>query len=161
MLLLVISLKTSSCAKPLTPAEVERRIVGTWELVEWHFEGQILTPPVVNGRWQAHDGQAMSIYHRDIAGTAWDVYSYGTYSTNLAGWSYGWERRLEITRKGDETTAHSSIVAQTLFTPRLDGTDMVLDYQNGERRFVFRSNEFVYIEKGQIVRKWHRVKGGL
>ena len=39
--------------------------------------------------------------------------------------------------------------------------DLVLDYQNGERRFVFGANEFVYIEKGQVLRKWRRVKGGL
>jgi hypothetical protein len=103
----------------------------------------------------------MSIYHRDTGGTTWDQYSYGTYSTNQAGWSSGWERRLEITRKGQESTVLQTSVPQTRFTPRLDGTNLILDYQHGERQFVFSANEYEYIEKGQVLRKWHRVKGGL
>jgi hypothetical protein len=145
----------------LTPADVERWIVGTWELAEWHVDGKVLTPPSIGGRFHAHDGQVMSIYHRDVDGTAWDQYSYGTYSTNQAGWTYGWERRLEVTRKGGDTTVLQRSVPQTLFTPRLDGNTLVLDYRDGERRFIYSRDEYVYSENKEVLRKWRRVKGGV
>ena len=58
----------------LTLADVERFVVGTWALAEWHENGKVLAPPTISGRWQLHDGQAMSIYHRDTDGIAWDQY---------------------------------------------------------------------------------------
>ncbi len=147
-------------AQRLTPAEVERRIAGTWGLVEWHFEGQILKPPVVNGRVVFHDGQVVSIFHRDKDGTAYDFFGYGSYSFNQTTWSYGYARRVEVTRKAGESTVSESSSEQIAHAYRLDGPNVVLDFQNGERRFVFGPDEFTYIDKGQVLRKWHRLKGG-
>lgn len=144
----------------LTLADVERFVVGTWALAEWHENGEVLAPPTISGRWQLHDGQAMSIYHRDTDGIAWDQYSYGTYSTDQAGWTYGWDRRLEVTRKaGGEATVVQTQTPYTRFTPRMDGQTLVLDYNNGERSFRFSKDEYVYIVSGQILRKWRRVRG--
>jgi hypothetical protein len=42
-------------AQQTTPTQVERQIVGTYELAEWHFEGQVLKPPAVNGGLVFHN----------------------------------------------------------------------------------------------------------
>ena len=48
------------------PAEDIRAIIeGTWELIEWYVDGQILRVPEMNGRWMVHDGMVMATRHRD------------------------------------------------------------------------------------------------
>jgi hypothetical protein len=123
-----------------------------------YFQGQSLKPPVANGRIVFQNGQLVSIYHRDKDGVAFDRYSYGSYSWSPAGWSYGWERRLDVARKAGGASATESTVPQTVFTPRFDGQNLVLDYRNGERRFVFGPDDFTYSENGEGQRKWHRLK---
>jgi len=167
-LLILLSLGSGHVgAQQLTAADVERRIGGVWELAEWHFEGQVLKPPVVNGRIVFHDGQIVSIYHRDKDGTAYDIYSYGSYSLNQDIWSYGYERRLEVTRKAGASTVTQGTREQIGFAYRLDGSNLVMvntapirDYQTGDLRFVFGRADFTYSEKGQVLREWHRLESG-
>ena len=142
-----------------TSAEAERRIAGTWELTEWHFDGQVLNPPVVNGRVVFHDGQVVSVFSRDKDGTTYDSSGYGSYSLNRTAWSYGYERRVELTRRAGENIVAQSTREQIPHTYRFEGSNLVLDYHNGERRFVFAPDESTYIEKGQVLRKWRRLKG--
>ena len=48
------------------PAEDIRAIIeGTWELIEWYVDGQILRVPEMDGRWMVHDGLVMATRHRD------------------------------------------------------------------------------------------------
>ena len=48
------------------PAEDIRAIIeGTWELIEWYVDGQILRVPEMDGRWMVHDGMVMATRHRD------------------------------------------------------------------------------------------------
>ena len=41
---------------------------GTWELVEWHVDGEVLRPPQAGGRWLNHDGVVVATFHRETAG---------------------------------------------------------------------------------------------
>lgn len=147
-------------AQQTSTAEVERRVVGTWELVEWHLDGQILKPPAVNGRIAFHDGQVVTLLYRSNDGIAYDFFGYGTYSFSRTAWSYGYDRIVEITGKESDSKVTSSAREQIRFNFRKDGPRLILDYQNGERRFVFGEDDFTYFEKGQMLRKWRRLKDG-
>jgi len=148
-------------AQQLTPAQVEVRIVGTYELIEWRVEGQVLKPPVANGRLVFHNGQIIAMFRREQNGSAYDFAGHGTYVVDEKMWSYGYDYRLEVTgTAGGNTVAHATR-EQIPFTYRLEGANLILDYRNGERRFVFGTDELTYIEMGQIVRRWYRIKTGL
>jgi len=48
------------------PAEDIRAIIeGTWALIEWYVDDQILRVPEMDGRWMVHDGLVMATRHRD------------------------------------------------------------------------------------------------
>ena len=55
----------SATAQTTAPAELRAVLEGTWELEEWHAEGEIMRPPQMTGRWMVHDGVVMAIRHRD------------------------------------------------------------------------------------------------
>ena len=50
------------------PAELRSLLEGTWELVEWHVDGEVLRPPEAGGRWSNHDGVVVATFHRETAG---------------------------------------------------------------------------------------------
>jgi len=142
----------------VTPAEIERRITGMWELIEWHFDGQVLKPPVVNGRVLFRDGQVLSIFHRTKDGERYDWSGYGSYSLNQFSWTYGYSRTLEVTRKAKDSTVVEGTREQIPFAYRFEGSKLILDDGKGDRKFVFESDEFTYFLQGQALRKWRRLK---
>jgi hypothetical protein len=148
-------------AQQMTPMQVERQIVGTYELAEWYFEGQVLKPPAVNGRLVFHNGQIVGIYSRNSDGTVEDFAGYGSYLVNEKIWSYGYDYRLEVTGKSGQTSVVHATREQIPFTYQREGANLVLDYRNGERRFVFGRDDVTYIVMGQILRRWRRLKTGL
>lgn len=145
-------------AQQLTRAEVERRITGTWELLEWHVDGQVLKPPVVNGRALFRDGQVLAIFHRDNDGTRYEWTGYGSYSLDQSRWTYGYSHTLEVTQKAKDNTVVEGTREQTPFAFRVEGSTLVLDDQKGDRSFVFESDEFVYFQQGRPLRRWRRLK---
>jgi hypothetical protein len=145
-------------AQQVTPAEVERRITGMWELIEWYVDGQVLKPPVISGRALFRDGQVLAIFHRDNGGVRYDWSGYGSYSLNQSRWTYGYSHTLEVTRKAKDNTVVEGTREQTPFAFRLEGSKLILDDQKGDRSFVFESDEFVYFLQGQRLRKWRRLK---
>jgi hypothetical protein len=148
-------------AQPLAPADVEARIVGTYELIEWRVDGQVLKPPVANGRLVFHDGQIIAMFRREENASAYDFAGHGTYLVDGKMWSYGFDYRLEVTGTAGRNTVVHTTRELIPFTYRLDGANLVLDYRNGERRFVFGPDELTYIEMGQVLRRWNRIKTGL
>ena len=148
-------------AQKLSPDEAERLLVGTYELTEWRFEGQVLKPPAVHGRLVFHNGQIIAMFQREKDGTLFDFSGYGSYVLNENLWSYGFDYRLEVTGKAGGNEVLHATREQIPFLYRREGTDLVLDYRNGERRFVIGPEELSYFEMGQVLRKWRRLKTGL
>ena len=148
-------------AQQLTPTQVEARIVGTYELIEWRVDGQVLKPPAANGRLVFHSGQIIAMFRREQNGSAYDFAGHGTYLVDEKMWSYGFDYRLEVTGTAARNTVAHTTREQIPFTYSLEGTNLILDYRNGERRFVFGLDELTYIEMGQVLRRWNRIKTGL
>jgi hypothetical protein len=157
---LIVLAAGPASAQQLTPAQVERQIVGTYELAEWHFEGEVLKPPVVNGRLVFHNGQTVAMFRRDKDGTAYDFAGYGSYTVNKTVWSYGYDYRLEVTEKGGQQSVVHATREQIPHACQLEGSNLVCDYRNGERRFVFGPDDLTYSEMGQVLRRWRRLKSG-
>ena len=145
-------------AQELTPAEFERHILGMWELAEWHVEGEVLTPPVVNGRIVFQDGHMVAIRHINNGGTAYDISSYGSYSFNQAVWGYAYERQLEVTTETGESTVTRGTRAQNAFTYRREGPNVILDNQGRGGRWIWGPDEFSIMQNGQVLRTWRRLQ---
>ena len=138
---------------------IERRISGTWALVEWYFQGQVLTPPVADGRLVYGDGQVVATFHRNLGTEAYDRYAYGSYSLTQSRWTYRYARTVEITRKDGGSTVVQGTGEPVSFAIRFEGPKLIFDDQKSDRRFVFESDQLTYFEKGQVLRKWRRFKG--
>ena len=74
------------------PADLRALLEGTWELVEWHVDGEVLRPPQAGGRWSNHDGVVVATFHRETAGGFESFVGYGTYEMDASYWSYTYER---------------------------------------------------------------------
>jgi hypothetical protein len=144
-----------------TESEIERAIVGTYELVSWQVEGTTLRPPAVHGRLVFRNGQIVAMFHREKDGAVFDFSGYGAYRLSGSGWSYGFDYRLEVTGKDGRNEVVYSTREQLPFTSRHEGANLVLDHRNGERRFVFGPDTLVYMEMGEVLRTWRRLKTGL
>ena len=46
------------------PREIRETIEGTWELLEWHVNGEVVRPPQMEGRWMANDGTIIRKYRK-------------------------------------------------------------------------------------------------
>ena len=83
---------TAMAQEAEAPAELRSLLEGTWELVEWHVDGEVLRPPQAGGRWSNHDGVVVATFHRDSAAGFESFVGYGTYEIDASSWSYTYER---------------------------------------------------------------------
>ena len=79
-------------SRPRRPRELRSLLEGTWELVEWHVDGEVLRPPQAGGRWLNHDGVVVATFHRETAAGFESFVGYGTYEMDASNWSYTYER---------------------------------------------------------------------
>jgi len=43
--------RSGASAQGSAPADLRAAVEGTWQLEEWHVDGQVLRPPQADGRW--------------------------------------------------------------------------------------------------------------
>ena len=48
---------SGTAAQSPAPADLRAALEGTWQLEEWHVEGQVLKPPQADGRWSTCRGR--------------------------------------------------------------------------------------------------------
>src|SRR5207249_652639 len=74
------------------PPELRAALEGTWQLEEWHVNGQVLKPPDADGRWSNRDGVVLFLLHRNGADTAESTMGYGVYQMDADTWGYRYLR---------------------------------------------------------------------
>jgi hypothetical protein len=132
---------------------------GTWQLEEWHFNGQVLRPPQVNGRWSNHDGAVLFMVHRTTSDGDYSQFGYGTYQMDASTWSYDYAHM--------ETSSGPSRGPAQVTTERRDrrsfkitrqGSKIILTLEGpGDDRREYDGALFTLIQNGQVVRKWRRI----
>lgn len=149
--------QADTAAQGPAPADIRALLEGTFELVEWHLDGQVLRPPEVGGRWSNHDGVVVAIYHRSGMKGFESFAGYGTYKMDASTWSYGYER---------VETANGPLVEQAKVTVRpaapantfkmsREGAKVVLERPNDRREY--DSTSFTFMPNGRTLRKYRRV----
>ena len=139
------------------PAELRSVLEGTWELVEWHVDGEVVRPPQAGGRWSNHDGVVVATFHRETAaGFEWFV-GYGTYEMDASNWRYTYERVQ--TASGPSSTEAAVTVRSggepRRFTIVRDGDAIVLEGTNDRREYA--DGYFSYMPNGRLLRKYRKV----
>src|SRR5687768_11161318 len=95
VLVMLAAQRSSAALQSAVPADLRASLEGTWQLEEWHVDGQILRPPQADGRWSLHDGVVMFMLHR--ADRAESSGGYGVYRMDATTWSYGYTRMQRTT----------------------------------------------------------------
>lgn len=147
-------------AQTPAPADVRAAVEGTWQLEEWHVGGQVLKPPMVDGRWSNHDGAVLFMLHR--TDTSESTMGYGIYQMDDKTWSYRYFRMQSTAGPmGGPVTVSIPKQAPEMRSfaikrePGGAAGKIVLEAP-GDRR-EYEGPYFTLIQKGQIVRKWRRV----
>ena len=139
------------------PAELRSLLEGTWELVEWHVDGEVLRPPHAGGRWSNHDGVVVATFHRETAAGFESFVGYGTYEMDASHWSYTYERVQTASgpSAGEAAVAVRSGGEPRRFTIVRDGDAIVLEGTNDRREYA--DGYFSYMPNGRLLRKYRRV----
>ena len=155
LLLLVIQIAAS--AQGQAPTEVRAQLEGTWELVEWHIDGEVLRPPQIGGRWSNRDGVVMATFHRTSGGSFQSVANYGSYQMDATTWSYRYHHAQSTMGPTPEeaTVSVRTGAPGRSFDVTRSGEMLMLDRPNDHREYEGR--EFRLVRNGQLLRKWRKM----
>jgi hypothetical protein len=142
------------------PADVRAMLEGTWELEEWHLDGEVLRPPEIGGRWSNHDGVVVAIYHRSGPRGFESFAGYGTYKMDGSTWGYRYDR-VETARGSSAADAKVAIsqVTPGEFKITREGDKIVLERPNDRREYDARY--FTFMPNGKTLRKYRKVSGSV
>ena len=135
-------------------------VEGTWQLEEWHVNGQVLRPPQVDGRWSNHDGVVLFMVHRTTSDSAYSQSGYGTYQLDANTWSYGYARTEALSGPiGAPATVTTDKRDSRSYKVSRQGTKTILTFVGpDDDRREYDGPFFTLIQDGKVVRKWRRVK---
>lgn len=143
------------------PADLRAALEGTWQLEEWHVDGQVLKPPQADGRWSNHDGVVLFMLHRATGTDAYSTMGYGLYEMDARTWSYRYTR-METSTGPVGGPANVSVTQPPAemrsFTISRQGGKVILENADGTDRREYEDPSFTLIQRGQVVRKWRRVE---
>ncbi len=148
------------------PPDIRATIEGTWELIEWHVDGVIVTPPEMEGRWMVHDGFVMAIRHRDGPESFVSTAGYGEYVWGPMTWTYGYERSEDLagTTSADPVTLSvtgANPIPMRTFDIRREGTHLLLEQRGGGLTWdydMLRNTFLLMAADGTTIRKYRRVR---
>jgi hypothetical protein len=161
-MLVILGVQQAGGAQRAALEDVRRVLEGTWELEEWHAEGQIMRPPQMTGRWMVHDGVVMAIRHRDGPKSFESTAGFGAYRITADEWIYGYERSETAT--GPSASEAKLRVTVTRPVPmqawkiRREGGKVILEREKS-LRWEFDGPWFtLFSANGDVVRKYRRVQ---
>ena len=159
--LLLGAQQTDTAAQSQAPADVRAVLEGTWELDEWHVDGQVMRPPQMTGRWSVHDGVVMAIRHRDGPNSFESTAGYGAYQITATEWIYGYERSEDAAGPSASEAKLKVTVTQPIpmrsWKISREGPKLILDGPGGSR-WEFEGRSFVLMTNGNVVRKYRKVQ---
>jgi len=148
---------SGASAQGAAQADLRAAVEGTWQLEEWHVDGQVLRPPQADGRWSNRDGVVLFMLHR--ADSAQSNVGYGIYTMTADTWGYRYLRMQNTTGplEGPVKIAISQPPPEMRWFKVRRAAGKVILEGAGEDRREYEGPFFTLIQKGQIVRKWRRV----
>jgi hypothetical protein len=146
-------------AQSVSLNELRAVLEGTWQLDEWHLNGQVFRPPQADGRWSNHDGAVLFMVHRTTSEGVYSQSGYGVYELDASTWSYSYTRMetssgpiggpAQVTRERRDVRS---------FRVSRQGSKVILTLEGpGDDRREYDGLFFTLIQNGQVVRKWRRI----
>lgn len=148
------------------PPDIRATIEGTWELIEWHVDGTVVTPPEMEGRWMVHDGFVMAIRHRDGPESFVSTAGYGEYEWGPMTWTYGYERSEDLAGTTSADPVALSVTGATpipmrTFDIRREGSHILLEQRGGGLSWDYDVPGKTFLlmgADGTTIRKYRRVR---
>lgn len=134
-------------------------VEGTWQLEEWHINGEVLKPPQVDGRWSNHDGVVLFVLHRSDGANATSSVGYGVYEMNDTTWSYRYSRMENSNGPVGgpaKVTISQPAPQMRSFKISRQGSKVLLEGEGGDRR-EYDGPYFTLFQNDKVVRKWRRI----
>lgn len=158
-LLALASHGSSLHAQHVSLIELRAAVEGTWQLEEWHLNGQVLRPPQVGGRWSNHDGVVLFMVHRTTGDSAYSQSGYGTYQLDTSTWSYGYTRTETLSGPiGGPAQVTTDRRDSRSFRVSRQGSKIILTFVGlDDDRREYDGLFFTLIQNGKVVRQWRRV----
>ena len=159
----VISRVTVGSQIHSTPEELRHVVEGTWELVEWHVDSQVLRPPEMEGRWMVHDGLVMATRHRNGPKDFESTAGYGAYRWGPMTWTYGYERSEDLhglsAEDVDLTVTESHPIEMSTFQITRDGDMLILDGERLRWEYDIPGETFLLTtSSGRPIRKYRKIR---
>jgi hypothetical protein len=146
-------------AQEATVEAIKARIEGVYDLQEWHRNGEVVRPPLVDGRTVLLNGQIIYISHdrgqetnkRTIAG-------FGTYVLEPGKFSYSYESQSWITETPSGVTLSEKLLFEGVrtFTVTIENDGVHFRATNGPQEFRFTPEGMSYSDD-KILRVLRRV----
>lgn len=152
--LLAIAILATADENQQTVSDIE----GLWKLVEWHDDGEILTPPQIGGRSLLSNGKVLFMAHRESPGESEYVNGYGEYTAVGNEYSYEYEKYTVVIVRGDDHQSSSAPVARSRYVARPNGTRLeILDPETRSRGLILEGDRMVWIFDSRPLRVYERV----
>ena len=150
---------TIAQAQEATVEAMKARLEGVYELQEWHRNGEVVRPPLVDGRTVLLNGRIMYISHdrgqetnkRTIAG-------FGNYVLEPGKFSYSYESQSWISETPSGVTVSEKLLFEGVrtFAATIENNEVHLRATNGPQEFRFTADGMCYRD-GKILRVFRRL----
>lgn len=156
----LVAMLVCSCAvAPFGSARA--RIEGVYSLQEWHLGGEIVRPPLVDGRFVLLDGAVITVLHNKVKeASQTTIASYGSYLLDSATFAYRYDDTTVLVQTDAAATVSRKLPWEGMRTFALssESNAVRLRSRNGQQEFLFTPDGLLtYSENGKVQRVWQRV----
>ena len=160
----LVAMSLASCvavvqAQEATVEVIKARIEGIYALQEWHRNGEVVNPPVVDGRIVLLNGRIMYIFYDRVQDANKRTFAgFGTYLLEPGKFSYSYESQFGITQTPSEATVSEKLLWEGLrtFAATIENEEVHLRATNGPQEFRFTPDWMSYGDD-KILRVYRRV----
>ena len=156
-LVTILSMSSARAEEIADPAMA--KITGLYTLQEWHENGEVFSPPQVDGRLVILNGVFMTILdNRMTPPSRSTTVLVGSYVWHPGEFSYGYDNVSVFTESAGATSVSHKPLWEGMrtFTSSIDSDVVRLREDNGAREFVFTDEGLDYFVNGKVLRKWRR-----
>ncbi len=155
----VTSFVTLARAEEASVEAIKAGIEGVYVLQEWHRNGEVLRPPLIDGRAVLLNNRLMFIVHDHAQDSNQATLSgYATYILEAGKFSYSYEPLTVITKTAGDTSVSEKLPWEGLrtFAASIEHNEIHFRAINGPQEFRFNANGSSYSD-GKQMRVYRRV----
>ncbi len=157
--LVLASLGTLAQAEETPVEALKAGIEGVYALQEWHRNGEVFRPPLIDGRAVLLNGRIVFIVHdRTQESNKTTVAGYGTYILEPEKFSYSYEGWTVVTQTAAGTSVSETLPWEGLrtFAASIENNEVRFRATNGPQEFWFNADGSSYSD-GKQMRVYRRV----